>query len=311
MGYYSCNSWRNLGFFHLESVERHGFGRKTFTFETDQNGNAKIYLMEGNQAEFHDMQLNDIWLYFLDDSEGFWKVINENMLKRLNSVSTGRKFVDFNHTFIYPTKRKINVKGKMRMYNIKGFTGDSGIISVEKNDIDWKITAYLLKHRFAVLGPDHLYYRNERNVFKRIFNGINSIMPWNNNGVKLSKCEAEWLNRSRFFNPNQPFFDKRPEIEMKVLNEDTDSPLFQFIAADEDGIHQLHLFVPDELKYQYRIDKLQGCKTINGKKKATVEFEIFNTEIKKGEIRMIDMHGNISSREFKYIEKTSEPDKEP
>ena len=52
--------------------------------------------------------------------------------------------------------------------------------------------------------------------------------------------------------------------------------------------------------------KFQGCESINGKKRAIVEFEVFNPGIKRGEIRMIDMLGNIASREFSIIEKTSQ-----
>ncbi len=70
------------------------------------------------------------------------------------------------------------------------------------------------------------------------------------------------------------------------------------------------MFVPKETEKQYQINKFQGCQALNGKKTATVEFEIANPEIKRGEIRMIDMHGNIASREFRFLEKTSEPDKE-
>jgi uncharacterized protein YxjI len=98
---------------------------------------------------------------------------------------------------------------------------------------------------------------------------------------------------------------------MNVLKPATDSLLFQFTAADEDGIHQLQLFVPEDIEKQYWSNKLQGCQTLNGKKKATVVFEISNPEIKKGEIRMIDMHGNIASREFRITEKTSEPSEKP
>jgi hypothetical protein len=297
--------------FYADEMERHGFGRKTFTFETEQNGKAKIYLMEENQTDYHDLQLNDIWLVFVDENNDLQSVLNDNMLKRLRSAPSERRYKHYDETFIYQTKRRLMANGKIWMGDIKGFTGDGRFVHATKKGFDWRRTTYSLKHLFSVLGREHRVKKHEPNVFKRIFNGISGIMPWNKDWVKLSKCEAEWLDKSRFFNPNQPFFDKRPEIEMNVLKPTTDSLLFQFTAADEDGIHQLQLFVPEDIEKQYWSNKLQGCQTLNGKKKATVVFEISNPEIKKGEIRMIDMHGNIASREFRFLEKTPETDKEP
>ena len=293
--------------FYADEMERHGFGRKTFTFETEQNGKAKIYLMEENQTDYHDLQLNDIWLVFVDENNDLQSVLNDNMLKRLRSAPSERRYKHYDETFIYQTKRRLMANGKIWMGDIKGFTGDGRFVHATKKGFDWRRTTYSLKHLFTVLHREHRLNKYEPNVFKRFFNGINRIMPWDKKWAKLSRCQAEWLDKSRFFNPNQPFFDKRPEIEMNVLKPATDSLLFQFTAADEDGIHQLQLFVPEDIEKQYWSNKLQGCQTLNGKKKATVVFEISNPEIKKGEIRMIDMHGNIASRLFKIKEKTSEP----
>lgn len=58
---------REVQDFYVNEMERHGFGRKTFTFETDENGKAKIYLYERNKSNNFD-QSNDIWLTFLDNT---------------------------------------------------------------------------------------------------------------------------------------------------------------------------------------------------------------------------------------------------
>ena len=42
---------REVQDFYADEMERHGFGRKTFTFETDENGNAKVYLYKGNKTK--------------------------------------------------------------------------------------------------------------------------------------------------------------------------------------------------------------------------------------------------------------------
>ncbi len=262
---------------YADEMERHGFGIKTFTFETDENGKAKIYRIKEIPIEPHNLQLNDLWLVFVDEKNDIPHI--DNIVKRLKS--TGRSYSRFDNPFTFPTRWKGIDNDKIRMGKIKGIIGDGSFIYAKKNGFDWKLTAYSLKRLFKVLGEQHSLHKYER-------------------------YEAEWLDKSRFFNPNQPFFDKRPEIEMDVLKADTASPLFQFTIADEDGIHQLQLFVPKDTESSSRFNKIQGCQALNGEKKANVEFEISNPNIKNGEIRMIDMHGNIASREFWIEEKTDE-----
>ena len=302
------NTIRRVQKHYADEMERHGFGRKTFTFETDENGKAKIYRMYENQFSTHDFQLNDIWIIFVDEHTDLQSGTN-NLLKLYKSVPYTNRFRLFEISFIYPTKKnKINDKISMR--DIKGVIGKGRLVRAKKKDFNWKLTAYSLKHLFSTLAPDHRWYKYEPNVLKRFIFGINRRIPWGKDLITLSRCEAEWLDKSRFFNPNQSFFDKRPEIEMNILKADTDSPLLQFTATDDDGIHQLLLFLPEDIERAYEINKLEGCRVLNGKKTAIVEFEISDSKITEGEIRMIDMHGNIASREFRFWEETSEPSKE-
>ena len=298
---------REVQEFYADEMERHGYGRKTFRFETDENGKAKIYRMEGYLTENHDLQLNDIWLVYADDMKDATTYLIDNIMKQNTSGENRRLFDSFDSTFTYPTKRNQTDKGNIYMEDIKGFIGDGRFISISKKKLDWKLTAYSLKRLFGVLGPEHSWDKYGPNLSNRILNSFNRLIPWSKEWVKLSKCEAEFLDKSRYFNPNQSFFDNEPEIEMSVSKSDTESQVFQFTATDEDGIHQILLFVPDNLEKQYRIDKIQGCESINGKKNAITEFEVFSQGIKRGEIRMIDMLGNIASREFRIREKTQEP----
>ncbi|MDE0483016.1 MAG: hypothetical protein OXI67_10595 [Candidatus Poribacteria bacterium] len=206
---------------YADEMERHGFGRKTFTFETDENGKAKIYHMKEIPIGAHDLQLNDIWLVFVDYENDIQSVLIDNMLRQFKSA--GRNYHHYDNTFTFPTRRKGVFKDKIGMYDIKGFTGDGSFVYAKKKGIDWKLIVYSLKHKFDVLHRRHHLPKYEPNVVKRVFKGINSIMPWGKSWVKLSKCEAEWLDKSRFFNPNQPFFDKRPDIEISIIKTDIGS----------------------------------------------------------------------------------------
>ena len=274
---------------YADEMERHGFGRKTFTYETDENGTAQVYLIRENQTEIPDLS-KDIWLAVRDDSSEI--PFNAYQLQHANA----------NGRFRFPSMN--GVTGNVSRYDTIGFTHGKLVQASTKN-IKRKRLAYTLRGAFG-LPYAHLQY--ERNAFQR----LNNIMPWAKKWHKLTKCEAEWLDKSRFFNPNQPFFDKRPTIEMTVSNaEDSDTRLFTFSVTDEDGIHQVQLFVPIDMKYRGWRKKFYDCKPLKGKEEATLAFEITDPEIMTVELRMIDMHGNIAHREFFIKPKTDELTKEP
>ncbi len=285
---------REVQDFYADEMERHGFGRKTFTFETDENGKAKIYLVKYNQTDV-DLS-NDIWLSFVGDTSMPFEPIPK--------LYYARRI----HSFEYTNKDGISTKDNVIARDIGGIA-PGRLVSTSVRDLNRKSIAYLLRGTFSLPYIDDKY---KPNILKRLFTRVNDKMPWGKRWAKLSKCEAEWLDKSRFFNPNQPFFDKRPKIEMSVSKVDSsDSRLFQFTPADEDGVHQVQLFVPTDIKRQKQINKFYDCQVLNGKKKETVVFEITDPEIKIVKLRMIDMHGNIASREFRIMEKTPEPSEKP
>ncbi len=290
-------SIRKVQQFYADEMERHGYGRKTFTFETDENGKAKIYLLEEQkkqQIPDFDMS-NDIWLAVVEEWADFPR----------------EAFHGQNLGFAYPTSDGMTSKNNIWKDMIRGLThGKLALLPTANGELDWKVTAYEIKYAFASMtyGLQHtLLYQDELSALKRFLMRANGKKPWGKSWVQLSKCEAEWLNRSRFFNPNQPFFDKRPGIGMRVSEPDAkNSRRFQFEVTDEDGIHQVQLFV-DVSKEPWSVrKKFQDCRTLNGKTRSTVEFEVSNRKIKNVELRMIDMYGNIAWREFRIKDETPE-----
>ncbi len=274
---------------YADEMERHGFGRKTFTYETDENGTAKVYVVRANQTEIPDLS-KDIWLVLRDDTSKI----------PLNAYQL--QYVNANGKFLFPSKN--GVTGNVASYDTIGFTPGKLVHASTKN-IKRKQLAYILRSTF---GLPYAPLQYERNAFQR----LNNIMPWTKKWHKLTRCEAEWLDKSRFFNPNLPFFDKRPIIEITVSNiADSDTRHFTFSVTDADGIHQAQLFGPIDMKNQRWRKKFYDCKPLKGKEKATLAFEITDPDIENVELRMIDMHGNIAHREFFITPKTDKPDKEP
>ncbi|MDE0483015.1 MAG: hypothetical protein OXI67_10590 [Candidatus Poribacteria bacterium] len=270
--------------FYADEMERHGFGRKTFTFETDENGKAKIYHGKYNQTNI-DLS-NDIWLIIGGD---------ESQIFPSDPTSL---YIDHYDTFSYTRNDGYSTKNNVWREKIKGIIKATHVQASVKF-LDRKSVAYALRSAFSVPG---IHTEPEPNALKRLFSRVNDKMPWGKRWAKLSRCEAEWLDKSRYFNPNQPFFDKAPKMEMRVsVPKDNGLRHFIFDVADEDGMHHAQLFVIQRWKL-----KFHNCQALNGKQEATIAFEITDAKIKTVKLRMIDMHGNIAARDFQIQEKTDE-----
>lgn len=276
--------------FYADEMERHGFGRKTFKFETDQNGKAKIYLIKKDQIKNFDLS-NYLCIAVIEGDTPTY--LTDFMPDPENKT-----------TFSYTN----NENG---IFGAKGTTyGEIVFVYTNKTNLDWRTIAHELKYAFPRLNWRHRVYKYERNAVKRFFSHLNSKMPWGKVRIEVSKCEAEWLDKCRFFNPDQSFFDKPTKITLNVSHIDTTmSRHLQFDVSDEDGVHQVQLFSPMNPNLQFNKNNLQGCRLLNGKKDASVEFEITDPDIKEVELRMIDMLGNTASQGFRIKEETSEPDK--
>ena len=285
---------REVQDFYTDEMERHGFGRKTFTFETDAEGKAKVYLVRYNQPDI-DLS-NDIWLFFVEDTSMPFEPIPK--LYYAHQI----------HSFEYTNKDGISTRGNVSAGKIKGIS-PGRLVSTSVRDLNRKSIAYLLRGTF---GLPYMDDKKKPNIFKRFFSSVNNKMPWGRKWSKLSRCEAELLDKSRFFNPNQPFYDKFPKMDMRLaVPQASGIRHFIFEIADEDGIHQVQLF---ELRYVKKlrkvVEKSYACQLLNGQDKEIVVFEVSEPDIMSVKLQMIDMLGNIAFREFRITEKTSEPDKE-
>ena len=173
--------------------------------------------------------------------------------------------------------------------------GGRAFVSTSRNALEWDTIAHELGHTF---GLEH------------DFRGQNPrMMSYARRRYVLSKCAAEWLDKSRFFNPNQPFFDKPATIEMRPLQAVSNSALLQFDITDEDGIHQVQLVVPTTQRDPVTNQgfKLHSCQSLNGQKSATIEFELNGTDVEEIKLWMMDQHGNIVRREFDFKEESEQP----
>ena len=278
--------------FYATQMKSHGFERKTFTFETDARGKAKVFLIIAKHPDEY---------YEEDTSIKIRKEISERFDYSKNILLVA---VDIQSGVFHKKEGKRRTIG---LGNITGFSYSKklrralhgGRAFVSANTLGWGTIAHELGHAF---GLEHDFRgRNRR------------IMSYANGRYMLSKCAAEWLDKSRFFNPNQPFFDKPATIEMHPIQATSHSTPLQFYVTDEDGLHQVQLIIPTTQQDPVTKQgfKLHSCQSLNGQKSATVTFDLNGTEVKEIRLSMMDMHGNIVWREFDLKEKSEQSSENP
>lgn len=283
---------RQAQYFYATQMKSHGFGRKTFTVETDVSGKPKVYLFKAQHPDD----------YYREDTI---KKIRTEITKHFDhSKNILLVAVDIKSGIFYDKDSETVGVGSVTpfIYNHelnRALHGGSAFVSASRNALEWDTIAHELGHTFGL---------------KHDFRGRNPrIMSYASGRYELSKCAAEWLHKSRFFNPNQPFFDKPATIKMDPLQATSNSTPLQFDVTDEDGIHQVQLVVPTTPRDPVTKPgfKLHSCQSLNGVEKATVKFELPKLPVKKIELQMMDLHGNIVWREFDLEEESKQPSENP
>ena len=250
--------------FYADEMERHGFGRKTFNFETDENGNVKVHHVKGihNDAD-----------YISND-----RLALEEIREQFDLSKNIHLFA-----FDYSLGTLGSVCGKGKGDSRNG----SALVSASGRCFEFTVIAHELGHAFG------LQHDFRSNTF---------IMSYWADRNQLSRCAAEWLDEHRYFNPKPEDFNWNFNVEM--LTPSLASPpaniRLRFEVTDPDGLHQAQLQRRGSgggiaRGYYSLID----CQKLSGQH-ATVEFVTDdllggNTEIK---LQVMDMHGNFVAYQF-------------
>ena len=248
---------------YADDMERHGFGRKTFTFETDTTGKAVVHHVDG---QF-------IAAYY--EQGTFGKVHGE-----------------ITEQFDIP--RNIYLVVVDSGYLINGFPGlASGQVAFINNISDLAGYVYLASHELRhTFGLVHDYRIDIRGFTPRI-----------------SKCTAEFLDAHNYFNTGRQDQNvSRGTIEMlpPSLTSPPNTIRLRFEVTDADGLHQAQLITNEVHLAGVRTGGFLACKRLTGAN-STVEFVTSALTPKNNYVylRIIDVHGNISSSQAYPIDVTA------
>ena len=266
-------------------MERHGFGGKTFTLETDENGNNVIHRIKGKFPSSH------------YSPRGFF-----DFIRHFDISSEVRERLDTPKQFI--SLVFINEIDKSKYFPLSKGTHSAGTLITrllnfekagkESYNVALSTTLHELGHAF---GLPH----DERDNRYIMHSGANPSI------ARLSNCAAKWLDVSRYFNTTQNAFDQVPSIEMlePTLVSPPNSVRLRFEITHSKRLHQALLIMysgilPYHLvSYSRNLFGTHQCKSLSGNSE-TIDFvtDDLQPDSRLVILAVIDVHGNYIEKRF-------------
>ena len=233
--------------FYAGEMNRHGFGRKTFTFETNENGEPLVHQINGKFTDeyYYNSQADyTVWEELLEHFDGadlqhVYFVAIDVSYEALNWGRAG----GLGGPSFFPIQGDIGFgpagKAKLRHRDItmgEELLGGFAVIPAHGHNFKrLGLTVHELGHAFAL-------------VHDRRKGRHSDYVMTSGNQNRLSKCAAEWLSVSRFFNTKSIFHNEPGEIQLLSLRTySQDTINLRFKVTDPDGLHQAQLLVPEIL----------------------------------------------------------------
>ncbi len=256
---------------YAEQMENHGFGRRTFSYETDATGKAVVHHVKGkfDDAYYHtDTSGKVVWAETAEQFD-----LSRNVYLVVLDVSTA------------------TVDSYCGQGTSFGPEGGIALIPAPNSDRErergWScfnvaVTAHEFGHGF---GLAHDHFRN----------ATRTPSSYHTDWMGTSLCAAEWLDAHRYFNVGRtyPEADEPTTIQMlPPLPVPPHSIRLRFEVTDSDGLHQAQL--------HNSTGEAIDCQTTNGES-APVEFvtsEVTETSDNRVSLRVVDANGNVTQEEY-------------
>ena len=269
---------KNAQQLYANQMEAHGFGRKTFQFETDASGNAVVHHFVGQFTDTHYSNLSNTW----DIWEEIGKQFDASKNIYVTVIEMRSEYLDSGGCDICST-----TAGRGGNW---GASGGRALVTAASIDA----TAHELGHAFGLM---HDY----RNKAERVWRYSEDLML-------NSFCAAQWLDAHRAFNPAPSLeHPELPKFKFKMLPPSLASPpnaiRLRFEITGPNGIHQVQLLT-EEIEYR---GSLLEYKYVNGNSSGPLEFVTTDLTLQNSSLWLwtIDMHGNIDGSQEFPIDMTS------
>ena len=223
-------------------MQAHGYGNKTFRFESDAQGEPLVHRVDGQHPDSH------YYVKSVPGSEprGHWQEIEQKFDASANNV----------YVVVADYSRRLTPSG--------GGGRDGGGAQIGAGSDYFRITvAHELGHAFGL---------------KHNFRDRDFIMSYSLRPKSLSACNAEFLAVHPYFNTDSE--DKKtPHPTVELLSSNTyptgsTSVSLQLKASDSDGLHQAILLVKTvEPHFAAGSYEVVACEGLDGKRDADFQFD--------------------------------------
>ena len=273
---------RRVQTFYAEQMQAHGYGNRTFRFETGVQGEPLVHRVDGRHSNryyrTHDW-FSELWEVF-DPNENIYNIITDTA-EPYGAVGNR-----------YSKNGGYAWLGDIHIWGSSSHGGYAGV------------TAHELGHAFGLLHD----FRDDA-----------YIMSYGSRTDRLSACAAEFLSVHPYFNSEIPTKEgPLPTLELispRTYPAGSESVPIQLKVADSQGIHQVILFGG-----RYNDTTVKACHGLSGERDAIVEFEydgmIPSYSVSRSvsnlsdliahplRVQVVDSEGNVTWTDFVLSERT-------
>ena len=280
---------RQIQTFYADQMEAHGYGRKTFRFETDAQGEPLVHRVDGQYPDSHYPDS-----HYLDDTVD--TVFDE--IEQLFDVRQNIYFVAIDNSINLIGRGSGRVAG-----GVGSPHGKNGGVVLVSGGYSFSTAAHELGHAFSL----RHYFRD--NAYIMSYGGSRRN--------RLSACHAEFLSVHPYFNASiLAIAGSPPTIDIISTTEYTagsKSIPVQLSVHDEDELHQVILFVQTrEPHFAAGSLEVKACRGLPDQYDydAVVEFDydgvipsgnsssLWNPDTHPIVISAVDAKGNVRNESF-------------